>query len=144
MYMLIMHTHECANARSGDRGEIARGRKNEGRVTRAKRFLSAWSRNGEGRKRVSPNVLVACREIAPKGKKSRKNLAADRIANRGDWAIRWIVASSWRVYRRSIRYDCSELVSNVFLNVVFFSFDLHLTVHASCAEAKLETVRNNL
>lgn len=38
MYTLIMHTHECANARSGDRGEIARGTgRTRGREKRRRR-----------------------------------------------------------------------------------------------------------
>lgn len=78
--MLIMHAHECANARSGDRaGKIARGRI-EDRETGAPKWFPAARKSERGRKKTckpessSCHVERGCRE---RRLKSRKDATGD-------------------------------------------------------------------
>lgn len=124
--------------------ERAAGRTRVGKWCR-RGFLSARSRNGEGRKRASPQVLLAwerrCRERRLKPRKGDRIVGVERPSGPVNFYVVPKSSSKYSLYNRN------ELVSKVFLNVVFPppfppppDFDLHF---ASRAEAKLETVRSD-
>lgn len=56
---MLMHTHECANARSGDRGKRARGGKDEGREMVPKR-VSVGAKSERGRKKTCEPASSSC------------------------------------------------------------------------------------
>lgn len=116
------HARMCERTFRWQGVKIARGRKNGSREMAPK---GRSQNGGRGRKCVSPKVSSRLvKEIAEREDWNRGKMRSDRWSGSRrskDRAIRWIFTSP-----RRTRRSHNELVSKVFLDVVFFFFFLFL------------------